>query len=444
MIHRSLNPWVSLCLLAIAIANATLLFLVIPEVTGRLTPLYSQDIYPDGYDQLAANLVAGNGYRFFPETASTLMREPGYPLLLAVIFRTVGERLEAVKLMNMLFAFATALLMMRIIRRISTSHVLILGAPLLFLLHPAIVIAESRGGLEMLFGFLLALFCLTLFRAIASHRSWDYVLSGAVPGLTVVVRSTLILFPLVLLAYVLLLDRQQKSILAICRNIGLMILAMLMVLSPWIIRNFVVTGKFVPTASVVGVSAHAGQYICAHLSMNNSWVDLDEDAAREREKIAQELGYPFKRGYYQVFYSSGDEIRFSNDLSRRVIGEYRRSPGLLIKCMSSNLFNLWFAGKTWKSTGLNLVVQLPYLLLAAIGTVVSVRSGRFKTIAPMVLIILYIMAVHMPILAQARYSVPLIPFLSILACIGLVEARTRFARREPGVAARSREDVVSR
>ena len=34
------------------------------------------------------------------------------------------------------------------------------------------------------------------------------------------------------------------------------------------------------------------------------------------------------------------------------------------------------------------------------------------------------MAVHMPILAQARYSVPLIPFVSILASVALVNART--------------------
>ncbi len=43
-----------------------------------------------------------------------------------------------------------------------------------------------------------------------------------------------------------------------------MVLAMMAVLSPWITRNYFLTGKFIPTASVLGVSAQAGQYIGKH------------------------------------------------------------------------------------------------------------------------------------------------------------------------------------
>jgi hypothetical protein len=88
--------------------------------------------------------------------------------------------------------------------------------------------------------------------------------------------------------------------------------------------------------------------------------------------------------------------------------------------MSLNLFNFWFAGKTWMSTAMNVVVQLPYLLLAAIGAVRCARNKQFLLIGPLVTFILYVMAVHVPILAQARYSAPLIPFLSILACFTFV------------------------
>ena len=42
-----------------------------------------------------------------------------------------------------------------------------------------------------------------------------------------------------------------------------------------------------------------------------------------------------------------------------------------------------------------------------------------------VLLIAYVEAVHLPILAQARYSVPLIPFVSLLAAIGLVAVWAR-------------------
>jgi hypothetical protein len=59
------------------------------------------------------------------------------------------------------------------------------------------------------------------------------------------------------------------------------------------------------------------------------------------------------------------------------------------------------------------------------GAVLCVRNKQFKVIAPLVLFLIYIVAVYVPILAQARYSVPLIPILSILACITLVEAQRR-------------------
>jgi 4-amino-4-deoxy-L-arabinose transferase-like glycosyltransferase len=428
MIHRPTNLPITLCVLAVTL-NAILLFVVIPKFTNRLTPFYNQDLYADGYDLLAGNLLKGNGYRFYPETAKTLMREPGYPIFLAGIFLIFGNGFTGVKLTNMFLALVTVWPMRRIARRVSRSQVLILGTPLLFLFHPATVIAESRGGVEILFALLLTLFALTLYRAIERNRRWDYVVSGAMLGLTVLVKSTPILFPIFLLAYLLVFEHRKGPKLAICWNIALMVIAMFVVLSPWIVRNYLLTRKFVPTASVLGVSAHAGQYIHTHLSGDSSWAQVDREAARERRKLAQELGYPFKDvtgAYYQYFYSSDDEVKFSNDLLKGVISEYQRSPIVFIRDVGSNLFNIWFRGKTWASTRINMIVQLPYLVLAIIGTVLSVRDRQFKIIAPLVCIIIYYVAAYVPILAQARYSVPLIPFLSVLACITLMTAQRRF------------------
>src|SRR6266851_7100088 len=189
--------------LLIVIVNVAILFIVIPGVSYRLASFYNQDLYSDGYDQLAANLAEGNGYRFYPDTAKTLMREPGYPILLAGIFMVFGKNFAIVKLANMIMAFAVAYLMTRIAGKLSGSRLVILGSPLLFLFHPETLIAESRGGIEILFTLILIIFILTLYRAVKSKRWWDYLLSGGVLGLAVLVRSTPILFPFVLLGYFL-------------------------------------------------------------------------------------------------------------------------------------------------------------------------------------------------------------------------------------------------
>ena len=417
VIHRANRLWIGLLLLAIA-ANWFILFVLIPTESARLRPLYNGNVYADGYDQLAENLAEGNGYRFYPDTARTLLREPGYPILLAGIFLAFGKNFTAVKLTNMALALATAYLLSRIARKLSTSGLLILGAPLLFLFHPETLFAESRGGVEILFACVLTLYILTVYRALESNRWWDYLVSGIILGLTVLIRSTPILFPFILLGYLLFIARARRQKALVFRNFALIMIAMAVVLAPWVIRNYSLTGKFVPTASVLGVAAHAGFYISSHQGIGN--VALDTEAARERDMLARELGYSFRAGYYQYFYSSADEVAFSQYLFRRVLGEYENSPLLLVKTVGLNLIRFWYGGKTWMSVAVNAALQTPFLVLAILGIAFFLKNGRFKDIAPPVLLIVYVVAVSTPILAQARYSVPLVPFVSMLACFGLL------------------------
>ena len=404
----------------VVFAHVLLLLVVIPYVSSRLAPSYNQDVFADGYDYLATNLAAGNGYRFYPDTATTLMREPGYPLILAGLQLLFGKALIAVKIVNLLLALWTAWLLTRVVSRFTQNQWAIILAPTLFLFHPGTLIAESRGGVEIVFGFLLVLFIVSLYRAIDSRRSSAFLVCGLVLGVTVLVRSVPIFFPIFLLGYLLLFERKKISALAAFRDVAIILITMLAVLSPWIIRNYSLTGKFVPTASVLGVSAQAGQYIFLHRSEGNPWWLLDREAALERDRLATQLGYPYRDVYYQTFYRTKDEIRFSSFLLGRVVSEYKRSPMLFVDFVSHNLVNFWIAGKTRMATGANAVIQLPYLIFAVIGAVAGFRSHLRRIVAPIILLVGYVVSVYVPILAQARYSVPLIPFLSILATIALV------------------------
>jgi hypothetical protein len=254
------------------------------------------------------------------------------------------------------------------------------------------------------------------------------MISGLVLGFTLLVRSTPILFPLFLLVFLLYFDGRRVSKFVICRNIVAMILASLAVLSPWIIRNYSLTGKFVPTASVMGVSAQAGQYINEHLFDGRPMWLLDRVASRERDKVASNLGLPFEDGpggYYQTFYKSIDEITFSNYLMGEVIKNYKRSPALLARCLGQNVFNFWIAGKTWLATALNTIIQLPYLVFTVLGSIYCFKNGRARAVSLLLLFIVYYVAVHVAILAQARYSIPLMPLLSILSALGIVGVQKR-------------------
>jgi len=417
LIRRSKCLWAAWGLL-IVLLNGLMVFVVLPKVSPQIRGLYSENRYADGYDQLAANLASGNGYRFYPDTAKTLMREPGYPLLLAGTYELFGYDFQIVKTLNVALAFGTAFVMILIARRISARRLLIFGAPLLFLFHPETLIAESRGGVEIFFGFMLALFILMVYRAADSERWGGYALAGAALGATLLVRSTPLLFPLLLFGYFGFSKRKSANLLVLTRNFSAMMLTMCLVISPWVIRNYLLTGKFVPTASVLGVAAQTGLYFSTHHEIGN--VQVDYQAAMERNRLADQFGRPFRPGYYQYFYSSVDELEFSHYLSSRVAAEYKAFPLLFLRTLSLNLVKFWCGGKTAKSVVLDGMLQFPFLALAVAGVVLSVRNGRNKLIAPLVLICIYTIAVSAPILAQARYCEPLIPFMSILSGITLV------------------------
>jgi hypothetical protein len=418
MSWQSKYLWIGACF-SVLVVDAIIIFALLPAVSRHMGWAYNVNTYADGYDQLATNLAEGNGYRFYPDTAETLLREPGYPIVLAGIFLAFGKSFMAVKLTNMLLAIFIVCLMMQIARKLSNNSLLILGPPLLFLLHPETLIAESRGGVEMLFAFMLTVYALSLYKAISTNRWSDYLMSGVVLGLTVLVRSTPILFPLFLLGY-LLFGRPNVQAVAAVRNVAVMVIGMFLVLSPWIIRNYLLTARFVPTASVLGVSAQAGFYLSTHHAIGNALVDTE--AARERNQLAHALGYHFKAGYYQYFYSASDELAFSHYLFGKVMDHYKSSPRLFIATVVQNLFNFWCGGKTWKSVALDAIIQIPLIFLAVTGVLLWCRSGRAQDVAPLVLLIVYILAVSLPILAQARYCAAVVPFLSILAWMPVTSA----------------------
>lgn len=425
MTHKYNRTWIGLAAAAVAI-NAILVFIAIPAMSTLLKPLYNQDHFVDGYEMLATNLAQGHGYRFYPDTALTLLREPGYPLVLAGIFRAFGDSFIVVKLLNFVAVLLTAWVLILIARRLSANPAAGILSASLFLVNPGTIIAETRGGVESLFTFLIALFVLVIYRTVEKNRNWDYAIAGGLLGLAVLVKSTPLLFPALLFIY-MFVTRGRDLRLAVAGKFCLLMGAMAFVLSPWIIRNYLLTQRFVPTASVLGVSAHAGQYICSHMGEDKNWVLLDHEAAQERGRLANELGLPFEGPYYQVFYRTADEITFSSFLTNRVVGEYKRSPWLCVKCMSYNLVNFWCAGKTWLSRSIDIVAQLPYLLLAVWGCIVSIRAGRSKFVWPVVLFIFYSAAVTVPILAQARYSIPLVPLLSVLAAVAVFAMKRKSA-----------------
>jgi len=414
--------FVSLILLAAFLVNAVIALVGLPEVRRPLTLTYSMN-FGDLYDLIAKSLDDGSGYRVDPATGKTMLREPGYPLLLAAVFKLGGYGLEQARIVCVVLALGAALVLLRFTQNITGDAMTALAAALLFLLYPGVLVAEARAGIEIPSIFTVLLFMLVLHHAVEKQCLWRYWAAGLLLGLAVLVRSEVLLFPLFLLVYFFVGARGWAERRKVVERVAVLALGAAVVMSPWIIRNYFLVHEFVPTATVAGVAAQEGLYTCENAASGEPFWLEQENAGLERAELATQLGKPFVGPYYQLFYTPHDEVAFNHALLNQVSTEYRRHPALLARCAAKNVFfNFWFLGKSWQSTLLNVMVQVPLLGLAIGGAAVLRRRGLLSKVSIALLYILYIPAVHAPIIAHARHSMLIVPFLVPLAAVSLVSA----------------------
>ena len=418
-VHTYFNRKLALTFLVAAlIVNALAVLVVLPRTTGTLD--YSLQI-GDLYDLIGKNLAEGHGYRVDANMGETMLREPGYPLLVAAVFKVAGYGNQGPRLLCILLTFAAALTLLRLARKVTGDKTVALTAALLFLLYPGTLIAEARAGNEVPCILGMLLFMLLLYRAAEEGRLVLYAVAGLLLGIVALVRGEVLLFPLFLLPYFLITSKgwggRRKALL----RMAALAVGTVTVMSPWIVRNYLLVHKFVPTATLSGVAAQEGLYTCEHLPEYGSFALAQRGAGRERAEIARQLGLPFEGSYYyQVFYTPQDELEFNSALLQRVSHEYRRDPGVLVGCAASNLlFKFWFLGKTPKATQGNMLTQLPLLALAVGGLIILAKRGLLRNMGMILLYVLYVPIVHAEIIAHARHSVLVAAFLFIPAAVFL-------------------------
>jgi 4-amino-4-deoxy-L-arabinose transferase-like glycosyltransferase len=407
--------------IAVSILAGLLLFFAVPMVPRISARSYSTG-FADGYNLIAGSIANGTGYRWSADTGETMVREPGYPLLLAAIFRLFGEQLEPAQCVNWLLALGIALALFRLAHHIAEDSRVALLASLLFLLYPGTLIAESRGGVEILFIFTASLFMLSFYHAVKRGTLPRFFLAGLLLGATLQVRSTPAAFPVLWLLYGCMAARSFRQRFIELRKTVCLVAGMAVVVTPWVIRNYLLVHKFVPTSALAGVALQEGQYTCQALSWNGDFYAAGQAAGRERGRLAEQLGIHFEgREYFQVFFDPNDEWRFNNLLFREGRDKYLARPGLLATCVARNTVNFWFLGKTFRITELNVLLQLPLLILAFSGLVFLRKQGQLGAMLPILIFAGSIFLAHLPLVAEARYSVPVCAFLIIPASVAIFE-----------------------
>jgi len=151
-------------LLTIAFVVGLVVRVAILAGTGGLTTKIMDEQH---YSQIAQNIVAGNGFAWGPGQPTSI-RPPLYPALLASVWSRSPDNLQAVRVIQILIALATAVFVYILGLRVYGPSVGAWAAAACWL-YPSLVFFNFLILTETLFTFLLVAFVLLAASAPATH-----------------------------------------------------------------------------------------------------------------------------------------------------------------------------------------------------------------------------------------------------------------------------------
>lgn len=408
--------------LIMLVIKAVVAFIVFPWASQFLGSNYLMELFPDEYDKIAGNLAAGNGYRVYADTSLTMLRSPGFVVLLAGIFYAFGKSLFAVQVVQYLMSAGTAGLVYLIARRLVVSPLVSLVAAAVFLFHPIVLIADSRGGVDTTLMLCMTATIWLLYKAVDKGQAKYFILLGLVVGYTMLVKASVaLIFPAVFLYLVLSPgSRAGIGIGTLFRNFVITGLVAGLVMMPWVVRNYELSGDFVPTMTVGGLAVFQGIEVVKHSGNGEDHWRLLDDAAGEQVHIGQKMGLSMRGEFFPSFYDVHDEVKFYRELGRMAWAEYEADPSLLAHAVVHNSWAFWLQGRTESATILDMFVMIPFLLLAVFGAVMIVRRQRNPWI--LIITVIAFMLPHLVIIALTRHCSTIIPLMAVLAAGSLLVA----------------------
>lgn len=420
-----------------------------------------------GYQQLGAAMARSGEFTRFPDSPifiPEVIRTPGYPAFVAVIYRLFGVSTLPVAIAQAFVFALICLIVYAIARRVAGERVATVAAVMTALFPPlpyygALVLTEVWTT------FMLVLACLALLRAMQHDRLRTFVLAGVLFSATTLVRPAFILLPFGLAIGMPLLVPSER---ARARRLGqwaAFALAAAITMVPWFTYNYVYLGRFtLSPAGGIGRGLWEGSWqgrwpgklhdeLTQTADQDISQAQLD---ARVRE-IAAQAGRPADdmldyvhewRDIRRIWMEPSDPMERAR---ARVVadGEYLKAaltriradvPGWLRRKSTYSMFVLWASDIPIRFTDINAtpwlivraiwLVQVILIAIAAYGVVVLLRRRRFAEAALLVLPLLYVTGVHAPLLCETRQSLPVKPLVVILAAVALTSRITTSPQTE--------------
>jgi 4-amino-4-deoxy-L-arabinose transferase-like glycosyltransferase len=373
--------------------------------------------FPDsyGYVSIAQNVAKdfqyANSWRnpgcqqCFGDIGLTSFREPVFPLVLALQFKLFGESPRTNFLIQALLGTLTIPLCFGIASMLVSSRAALLAALLETMnpyhIHYAAFISSENITIIILLA--LVFFTLRVLRSINTGEPIarrDLTLLTLFFSAGILTRAVFISIVLVTLIFIVIaFYRKSAAVVPTIRSVGPLTLLMLLCVSPWFIRNYLVWHTFV-------YQTNAGQNLL--MGFNDRATGGDDDETRFLELDLEMVPY----GYNEV-----ERNRIYKDAALEWI---RSNPGRAVYLSIKKQLLFWWPipavakgyqkviGATWGTV---------FLTLTVLG--LAYARSEFLTHKYLLAVIVIYSLFHSVPMAVTRYRVPLEGLLAVFAGYGL-------------------------
>ena len=431
--------------IGVILVIAIVIRLVYFYINSRQNPLFFHPVLDARFHHdWASEILSGN---FWGD--EVFFRAPLYPYLLALIYKISGAITSgsATSATSMTFA----ILFQHIIGSATCALVYLLGrqffavrVALVAGLHAALywphIYYEGDLLSVTLIGFLDVAMLLVLAQAVHRPRPWLFVLAGVLAGLSAIARPSILIFvPFVPLALHLMRQSRDPSgrnrtwaMQSVLVAIGLVV-----VISPVIVRNYVVGRDVVPIASQGGVNFYIGNNPASNGSLAqvpgaradlygtyHGAIELAEREAGRALKPSEVSSHYFRKGLDFIFSSPGQAAALTLKKTYLFWAGVERSNSKYIQVF-------------WQKFGLGRIPLPGFWLVGPLGLLGGVLLWRRrKELSLLYLFVLTYMVGVIVFFVNGRFRLPVAPVLVLFAGYALcyLYAAFRANRRDLGKA----------
>jgi 4-amino-4-deoxy-L-arabinose transferase-like glycosyltransferase len=381
------------------------------------------------YDAHAQSIAIGEGYsKTIAYDRPTAFRPPGYPYLLAGVYRVAGveradkvQRIHAARIAGAIVGTAVVALVGLLALQLWGPLVALAALALTAVYVPLITVGGAVMSEPLFDLFMLAALAAALQHRRSPHRFRWALLAGVLAGLATLTRANalVLLAPLVVAVWD---ARPRWSWRALAPAVALVAVAAVTV-APWTIRNAVELHSFIPVSTQVG-SALAGTY--------------NDDARHDRDNPASWRSVKRVHAFDDLTarISQTPEPVLERELRQRALRYIRQHPLYVAEVgfwTTARTFDLtgrdWSRhtaatigiDRRWADRGVVCFWAFALLALAGAATRLARRAPAFVWAVPA----LMFLSVAFLVVETPRYRTPIDPFLVLLATLAVATLARR-------------------